>query len=826
MLQFTTASGTLASNLFGLGQGAALTLDPGSVVSTTTKLSAPAGIAVDSLGDVFVTDSTVNSITEFIAGSNGVGTTVATGSIKLSGPKGIAVDSAGDLFIADTGNNRVVEVPAVAGVLTGSAAVALSPVLKTPQAVAVDPSGSLYIADTGNNRLLLIPSINGALSFSSVQSLGASLAGPAALAFDQNGNLFVAETGNNDVLEFATPIGGPAQVIVASGFTTPTGLATDASNSLFVVDSGTGSIVRYPNPNGVFGSRTLVPSTVLSPIGVAADASGDLFVTDTSNKVVAEINRLSATLQFGGVNVGSTGTQTGFLNSSGNLPVVFPATDYTVKANAAPGFAVTQDTCSGTTLAPGSACSLTSTYTPTAVQLNAEEDLAFAGNAANGSPVFRLIGTAARLASSSLSLVLTTPAGATSVNAGQAVSFTATIGTAGNAAVPGGSVNFYVNGVEVVTVPVKNSSAVLTLKNGLPGGSAVVISAIYTGDTVNYASSSAQLTENVVALADTLSLSIQAPYTNPLSARDNAANAAGPSITMVATVTPSSTLAPTGIVTFYAGTKTLGIASVLPGSFTATLVTTQLRAGTTNAVENGSFLTTYNVSAVYSGDQIYAGATSSVAPLTIVGANGSNNTTGATFTITPANPTITVNSTSAPGQVDGSVTLTITSYGGWAGVLNFTCAGLPKYTTCSPFPGAPVVGASTPSSPVPLTTVNFIISTNVVPPISTGAASVPWWTGGLAGLLLLTLRRRIARSSSLRTGHILSCLGLLMLLGASVFGVTACSSAVNQYVTPAGQTAVTVTVRAAQAVSGSTTGQVQTQQDSNIPPVNITLVVK
>lgn len=827
-LVFSYATGSLISNLAGVGNGAAATIDPGTVVSSTTVLAAPSGVTVDNLGNVFVTDTSANTLTEFAAGFSGVGTAISTGTLKLKGPKAVAVDASGDIFIADTGNSRIVEIPVTAGVLTNASAFALPLTTKNPQGVAVDSAGNLYVADTGNNNILVTPNIGGTLNFPLTQSYGTGLNAPTALTFDQNGNLFVVETGGNDVLQFTAPIGS-AQVKVASGFSGPTGVATDASNSLYVVDGGSGSIARFPNVNGVFGAKSLVGGTVVNPVGVAADSNGNLYVTDTVNSLTAEVTRVTASMQFGGVNVGSVGTQSSFINSSGNLPLTFPKPDYVIKPNPATGFNVTGDSCAGATFNPGTACTITATYTPSAPQLNAEEDLQFSANSSNGMPLLQLIGTGARITPSTVTLVLTTPVGATSLNAGQAVTFTATIGVGTNPAVPGGSVKFFVNGSQVGTVAVKNGIAVLSLPNGLPAGSPVLVTATYTGDVINYSGSTGTLNETVVALADTVNLTITTPYNNPLSANDNAANAAGPSIPLVATITPSSTIAPGGTVTFYAGSTVLGVVSVVPGSggFTATLATTALRAGTTTTYENGSYVSTYAISAVYSGDATYVGGATPSQSVTIVGANTTANplnTTGSTFTISPTNPTITVQSTAAGAQASGSTVLTITSYGGWAGVLNFTCSGLPAYSTCNQFPGAPIVNASKPSATVPPTQVNFIITTNV-PPVVPTASAIVWWGGGLAGLLLLAMRRRMVKLGHLRAGGLLSMAGVLALMLASVFGITACStSSSSVFATPAGTSNVTVTVRAAQFVANSATN-VQVQ-DVQVAPINIKLVVQ
>jgi sugar lactone lactonase YvrE len=820
-LVLSTAAGAAnTAYLSAVGLGGANTIDPGVVTLSTATFVKPSGVAAGPGGLVFVLDASANTLTEFATGATGAGTLVSTGTLTLSAPNSVAVDGAGDIFIADTGNNRVVEIPAIAGVLNNAGTVALSPVLKKPLGVAVDAQGDLYVADTGDNNLLYVPAINGALNFAASRSLGSALTGPSAVTIDPGGNVFLAETGNNDVLEFAAPLGSSAQVKVASGLNAPSALATDASSSLFVADSGSQSIFRFPNVGGNLGTKSLAGSSVAAPVGLATDSAGNLYVTDATNALFEIVSRTTAALNFGGWNVGTTSTSlTGSVSSSGNQSVVFATPSYTLGGATAAGFKVTADTCAGTTVVPGSACALTANFTPPVTELNAQENLTLVSNAAGAGAVLQLIGTGAQITPSTLALVLTSPKTTGPLNVGVAATFTATVGTGSNTATPGGSVSFLVNGTPVGSAKVANGAASITLPTGLPAGAAVIVTANYSGDSINYSGSTSSLTLVVNALPDTLSLTITAPYNNPPSAVDVTANTKGPVIPLIATLVPQGTIIPAGFVTFYAGTTSLGSASVLPGTggaFQATLNTTALRAGTTNQVENNVYLTNYNITAVYSGDTSYGPSTSNVSPIAIV--------SGPTFTITPANPTIVASTTTAGGPASGSTTLTVNSYGGWTGILNFTCSGLPTFATCAPFPGGPLIAFSTPSATVPPTTVDFIINTNLTP-ITPTAGSMAWWFSALGGLMLLVLRRKVQRAGFLRSSELFCALGVLLLLTGSVFGMSGCSGGGYPYVTPAGSSVVSVKVNAAQLVSGSTNGTTQAP-DVNTPTLKITLTVQ
>ena len=838
----TSAGAVLnAASLRGIGLSPAITIDPGTLTTLGAGFTTPTGITVGPDGTTYVTDAGANKVTVFPVG-NTTGTVLSTGTITLKSPSAVAVDNLGDVYIADTGNNQIVEVPVINGVLTPASSVAYTAGLKAPAGITIGGAGNLYIADTGNNRMLFVPNQGGALNFALASTFGSGFSAPSAVALDPSGNVYVADSGNNAVVEFAAPLGSAASAKVISGLSTPTALATDASGAVFVADKGSASIYRYASTAGILGARSLVSNGVLNPTGVALDASGNLYVTDATNAVVNELARVQATVQFGGVNVGSTSAAgSAVVNSSGNQTVTFPTPSYSASGNTAAGFTVTSDGCAtAASVAAGSACTISATFTPPAPELNAELDLTLKGNATAGTPKIALVGTGANIKPSTLALVLTSPTG--TLNAGSAVAFTATLGTGGSTAMPGGSVKYSVNGSQVATVKLTNGVAVLTLPNGLPKGS-VTVTAVYGGDVINYSGSSASLTLTVVALPTTLTLSITTPWTNPQSANDVTGAAQGPSIALSAVLGVGTAIIPGGTVSFYQGSSTsptlLGFASIVAASGgtyqTSAFTTTALRAGTTNVVENASFLTTYNIYAVYSGDNSYSTSTSASAPVTIVAAPtcaGGTGTpfvgcpvekTGATYAISPTSSAITIAS-STTANTSGATTLTVTSYGGWTGVLNFTCAGLPQYATCNPYPGAPVVTDSTPTATQVPTQIQFIITTNVPPTPPTLSSSISLWLGALFGALLLVVRRRLGGTGLRR---LCSLAGVALLMTASLAGLNGCSTTTGTtaYVTPTGTSNVTVTVHAAQLNASSSSGAVLAN-DVTVATLQVALTVK
>jgi sugar lactone lactonase YvrE len=161
--EITTVAGTGTGGFSGDGG-----------LATDARLSVPAGVAVDGAGTLYIADQENHRVRR--VGTDGKITTVAgtgTGGFfgdggpatraQLLAPAGVAVDGAGTLYIADTGNHRVRQVGAdgkittVAGTGTdgfsGDGGPATRARLWAPAGVAVDSSGNVYIADERNRRV-------------------------------------------------------------------------------------------------------------------------------------------------------------------------------------------------------------------------------------------------------------------------------------------------------------------------------------------------------------------------------------------------------------------------------------------------------------------------------------------------------------------------------------------------------------------------------------------------------------------------------------------------------------------------------------------------
>jgi Bacterial Ig-like domain (group 3)/FG-GAP-like repeat len=186
-------------------------------------------------------------------------------------------------------------------------------------------------------------------------------------------------------------------------------------------------------------------------------------------------------------------------------------------------------------------------------------------------------------------------ASASTITAGQSVTFTATVAPVSGTGIPTGSVTFFDGTTAIGTVAVNGSGIAMLMTSTLAQGTHPV-TATYGGD-LNFASSASTAVSvqvNAAALIGTT-----AGVTGPATATH------GASVTFTATITPASgTAKPTGIVTFLDGGTALGTGT-LNSSGVATFSTAALTTGV------------HSVTAQYPGDATFSASTSPAISITI-----------------------------------------------------------------------------------------------------------------------------------------------------------------------------------------------------------------
>jgi sugar lactone lactonase YvrE len=341
----------------------------------SAELTNPAGLFVDSTtGNLWIADFWANRIRMYNASNLQISTVIGSGLVGDGGPatsasfyfpRTPALDSQGDLFITDAENNRIREVDTSGNISTvvgtgipcampslpcGDGGPATSALIFMPRTVTIETNGDLLVADDGDNRIRevsggIINTIVGSGNRCGTASgevpwpcgdggpaLSASLNDARGAVRDAAGNLYFvdaqdnrvrevdttgtittvagdgpdgnAPTGCNNTQENLTGDGGPA---VSATLDCPLGLDMDAQGNLYVadtynnvirkIDTGTPRIITTIAGNGTAGhtgdGALATSATLNSPDRVSVNGAGNFFISDSGNNVIRRVDGTS-----------------------------------------------------------------------------------------------------------------------------------------------------------------------------------------------------------------------------------------------------------------------------------------------------------------------------------------------------------------------------------------------------------------------------------------------------------------------------------------------------------------------------------------------------
>ena len=303
--------------------------------ATFASFDLPAGVAVDSSGNVYVADSQ-NDVIRKIAPSGNVTTYAGLGTpghldttsnyALFNKPYGIAIDSVGNIYVADFINNCIRKIIPSGWVYTlaGSVtqgyfnAIGTAALFNSPSSVAVDGFGNIYVADYGNNVIRkitssgLVTTLAGSGTAGASDGVGttASFNHPFGVAVDKSGNIYVGDRDNNLIRKITqsgavTTLAGSGVpgfvngVGKAAAFNSPCQLSVDASGNIYVADYGN-NVIREITSSGVvstlagtgnIGSTNgaAIVASFNGPMGVTVGSNGYIYVGDNGNQLIRKI---------------------------------------------------------------------------------------------------------------------------------------------------------------------------------------------------------------------------------------------------------------------------------------------------------------------------------------------------------------------------------------------------------------------------------------------------------------------------------------------------------------------------------------------------------
>ncbi len=688
------------------GNGTPAYLGDGSA-ATSAELYSPLGVACDPAGNVYIADArnyvvrkvnAASGVISTVAGTNAddtyidgksdfsygngqsgdafSGGGIATGA-GIYAPYGVAVDASGNLLIAEYFDHLIRKVSA------DDATLFFTPELWTNQ---VSSPENQTIENDGNATLTfsaVAPDANAA-----VASSGTTCTTSSTIAVDEScvvaAEFAPTSTANplpnplvGNVNLTGNPADAPLDISIVGEALGLNGAIVTLSSSLNPAPYGqtvTLNVSVKQDPNSTQGTPTGTVSFTdtfqgtTSPLGttqtlnssgnaslqlttlavgthvITASYSGDTYYSASSSNPLSQVVQEQVTVTVantGGGNpsaYGATVTFTATVSVSGGIPVSGTVSFYNGATFLGSSTLSGNTAVYSTSTLPVGSNPITASYTDSN------------NVSSTSSPLTQVVeqNTVTALTSSVNPAIHGTP-----------VSFTAIV-TAAGTVVPTGTVTFYDGTVQIGTATLAaagTTSAAAMFQTSTLAAGTHSITAAYGGDTHDFASTSAALSETVNIASSTTALAASA---NP--------DIAGKPLTLTATVTTNGGTA-AGTVNFYNGTTLLG-AGTLNGAGAATFTSSTLPVGS------------YSITAAYQGDANDTASTSAALPISIIQA-----TTGTKLV-----------SSSPSVQVTASVTLTATVSGNGAtptgnvtfmdgsntlGSVAVSNAGVAAYTTSS-----------------------------------------------------------------------------------------------------------------------------------------------
>jgi hypothetical protein len=261
---------------------------PGGGTTGSGGPAVPKGIAVDGMGNVWVTDYWTGSGNAFASELSSTGVVLASGGPSTGGlfyPQGVAIDSAGNAWVATLSGIPLSFTAEIVGLSSSGSALSTVETLTdgglvSPTSVTFDSSGNIW-AVNGNNGVSEFNPSTTYVYFPSGDNPSA-LSGDSGIAADSSGNIWSATP------QYAVKLDSSGTVVynvsVASAASTLSASAVDHSGSVWISNVGANSIIKVSGTGTVLSpSGGYTGGGLNTPYSIAIDGSGNAWVANPAS---------------------------------------------------------------------------------------------------------------------------------------------------------------------------------------------------------------------------------------------------------------------------------------------------------------------------------------------------------------------------------------------------------------------------------------------------------------------------------------------------------------------------------------------------------------